>query len=386
MAVIDAIENITNALEGKKKVIGIFIDLKKAFDTINHSILLKKLERYGIRGIAGNWIKSYLMERPQFIKMGDNNSKCMYIVCGLPQGSILSPLLFNLYINDIFKVSNIVKMVLFADDTNIFYANDNHNDLVKTVNQELEKLKTWLDINKLSLNLGKTKAIMFGNYQEKHEQPITIANTIIEKVQEIKFLGIHIDSKLSWKPHIRETKKRISKNIAIINKAKEVLNIKALHILYSSLILSTLTYGIEIWGSNYKSVLYPLCILQKRAIRVINKVSYLEHTNEFFIKNKMLKLMDLSELYMAQFMYKVSKKLLPLNLQNMFTERESSYKLRGCSKLKIPAVRTTRKSMFISVGGARLWNNMNSELKQCSSISQFKSKYKKKLLINYIDT
>lgn len=112
MPIIDAVEEITSAVDSKKHAVGIFIDLRKAFDTINHSILVQKVEKYGIRGVAGNWIKSYLDERQQFVKMGDTESKCMSIVCGLPQGSILAPWLFNLYINDIFKVSDLLKIVI----------------------------------------------------------------------------------------------------------------------------------------------------------------------------------------------------------------------------------------------------------------------------------
>lgn len=160
--------------------------------------------------------------------------------------------------------------MLFADDTNIFYSNDNYNRLIKDVNQELAKFKAWLDLNKLSLyqiiNLNKTKMIMFGNYKDNPELLISINGIKIEKVTEIKFLGITIDNKLSWKSHIGHIQRKISKNIAIINKAKYVLNYKALYILYSCLILSYLTYGIEVWGNNYKSFLHPLVIIQKRAI------------------------------------------------------------------------------------------------------------------------
>lgn len=138
MAITEATEEITNALEQKKYAVSIFIDLKKkAFDTINHSILLNKMERYGIRGLAGDWLKSYLTGRLQFVKIGQYLSDTLGIVCGVPQGSVLGPKLFNVYINDIFNTSKVLKLILFADDTNIFYSSDDYNELVNTVNREL---------------------------------------------------------------------------------------------------------------------------------------------------------------------------------------------------------------------------------------------------------
>lgn len=224
---------------------------------------------------------------------------------------------------------------------------------------------------------------VFGNYKETPELLIRINGIEIEKVTEIKFLGITIDNKLSWKSHIGHIQRKISKNIAIINKAKYVLNYKALYILYSSLILSYLTYGIEVWGNNYKSSLHSLVTLQKRAIRVIHKVGYQEHTNILFLQSNMLKFMDLVVFYTAQLMYKANWILLPANIQILFIKRDSCYNLRGYGHFKVPAFRTTKKSMCVSVCGARLWNNLRAQLKQCPFIYQFKSKYKQVILSKY---
>lgn len=130
MAIIEATEEITNALDKKEYTVGIFMDLKKAFDTINHSILINKLEQYGIRGVAGNWIKSYLSGRVQTVQIEQTTSRNLGITCGVPQGSVLGPRLFNLYVNNIFNVSTLLKLILFADDTNIFFSSDNYNELI----------------------------------------------------------------------------------------------------------------------------------------------------------------------------------------------------------------------------------------------------------------
>uniref|UniRef100_A0A3Q3EXG8 Reverse transcriptase domain-containing protein n=1 Tax=Labrus bergylta TaxID=56723 RepID=A0A3Q3EXG8_9LABR len=151
LAVIELIEKITNSLDQKNYAAGVFIDLKKAFDTINHDRLINKLERYGIRGVVLNWLRSYLHNRQQFVKLGEYTSSCLDIACGVPQGSVLGPIIFILYINDICKTSNILQFVLFADDTNIFCTGEDLQQLLELITSEMSKLKRWFDNNKLSL-------------------------------------------------------------------------------------------------------------------------------------------------------------------------------------------------------------------------------------------
>ena len=140
LAVMELIEEITNAKDNKKHAIGVFIDLKKACDTVDHRILIKKLEHYGVRGAASDWLKSYLSNRKQFVNIDGCSSELLDVICGVPQGSILGPTLFILYINDICNVSNLVKFILFADDTNVFGAGDNQLELECMLNRELAKL------------------------------------------------------------------------------------------------------------------------------------------------------------------------------------------------------------------------------------------------------
>ena len=181
-----------------------FIDLSKAFDTLNHSILLRKLEHYGIRGIPLNWFKSYLSNRRQCVSLAGVKSSLKPITHGVPQGSILGPLLFILYINDIVNCSDYLIFILFADDTNLFYSCQNILQLIEIANRELAKLSQWFRANKLSLNVKKTNYILFGN---KHLPPIEALNVSIDgnslqRVISTKFLGVFIDEKLNWKIHI----------------------------------------------------------------------------------------------------------------------------------------------------------------------------------------
>jgi hypothetical protein len=220
----ESIERITDAIDNHQYAIGIFIDLRKAFDTINHNILINKLEKIGIRGMAIDWIKSYLDRRKQFVKLGNHSSNCFDIACGVPQGSVLGPKLFILYINDICQVSKLLYMVLFADDTNVFCSGDDLDTLQKNINEELYKLKLWFDWNKLSLNVSKTKFMFFGRFRLNTQLKIEIDGVAIEQVHKIKFLGVTIDDKLSWKPHITHVKYKVARSLAVINKAKQVLD------------------------------------------------------------------------------------------------------------------------------------------------------------------
>lgn len=196
MALIELVDRLTNCIENKKYAVGIFIDLKKAFDTVDHEIMLKKMERYGIRGVGYNWIKNYMENRSQFVQMGNHRSVSLSITCGVPQGSVLGPKLFILYLNDIFKVSNVLKFTVFADDTNVFCCGDNLQQMMEMVTIEMNKLKLWFDSNKLSLNLNKTKFMVFGNRNINTDVSLITDNQIIERVYECKFLGVVLDHKL----------------------------------------------------------------------------------------------------------------------------------------------------------------------------------------------
>ena len=191
-AALELIESISTAVDNKKHCAGVFIDLKKAFDTVNHDLLVKKLFFYGIRGTANAWLNNYLTNRNQYVIADDHSSGMRLITCGVPQGSVLGPVLFLLYINDICNVSNLLKFVLFADDTNIFCSSTSLHDLQDTINRELDKLFVWFSVNRLSLNLGKTNYMLFRSRPPDNELALKINNVVLPRVAATKFLGIII--------------------------------------------------------------------------------------------------------------------------------------------------------------------------------------------------
>lgn len=383
MAVIELIDSISNATDSSEFTVGVFIDLSKAFDTIHHATLLKKLYRYGIRGTAYTWLKSYLTNRKQYVHLNGANSDIQMVSYGVPQGSVLGPKLFILFINDICDVLQNVNCVLFADDTSLYASGPELEQLLNAVENDLKILKKWFDINQLSLNINKTNFILFGNKKIKIPIKLSIDDRAIEQVNQTKFLGVIIDDKLNWKAHIDNLKRKISKTIAILHKVKYSVNKKSLHTLYCSLLLPYLTYCVEVWGHTFKSIIHSVFILQKKAIRIINHCDYLIPTNSLFIKSRLLKLEDLTNLNTAVIMYKAYHNILPDCMQELFIQRETKYNLRGTAIFNKIKVRTNTKGKCTTVKGVNLWNTLDNELKTANSIHIFKKLYKTRVIDKY---
>ena len=183
-------EAVRNTLDNKRLGCGIFIDLQKAFDTVNHRILLSTLEHYGVRGCALEWFRSYLSDRKQYVSVNGSNSDLLSITCGVPQGSVLGPLLILIYINDLPNVSMTFTSYLFADDTTIYYESKDLSNLLKIANKDFRLIKRWLDANKLSLNIDKTNYIIFHSFSRNVPSDFTIkiGKNMLKELSLLNFL------------------------------------------------------------------------------------------------------------------------------------------------------------------------------------------------------
>jgi hypothetical protein len=346
LALNEFVDRINQILDNNKIPFALYIDLSKAFDTLDHSILIHKLRHYGITNTELNWFSSYLTDRSQYVEVNGIASDMKKIQTGVPQGSILGPLLFLIYINDLYLASKFVS-IMFADDTNLLSSicdfkintHENTSDIAERINNELSKLYDWLCVNKLSLNINKTKAMVFSFKQRTlSELPKLMINNIeIENVDNTKFLGVLINRNMSWENHINCIANKLSRVNGTLCRLKNTLPSKILQMIYSALFQPHLNYGITNWGFAPESVKNRIVKLQKKAIRNVCKAKYNSHTSELFKKLKIVKFNDLLKLNCIKFLYKYENNLLPMYFKDFFKPIKSNLQ-RPVRIIKAPGI------------------------------------------------
>ena len=332
-ALLNATENIYNAMDLNLNTLGIFIDFSRAFDTIDHSILLKKLKHYGIQGNMLNILGSYLRNRKQYVSYGGNDSSMLNITCGVPQGSVLGPLLFIIFINDITNISNIPSYVLFADDLNLFLSNACRITLYRNANEILHCLYKYCVSNKLILNFSKCCFIEFGNAFSGDEIFLGVLNHRFMKVDNCKFLGIYINKRLNWEDQINHVISQVSKSCGSLYRVRLHVPHKILKKLYIALVQPYLNYCISIWGSSQTSAsMNRLFLLQKKCLRIIagktTKVNGIfQHTKPFFSSYGLLTIFNLYTYFTATESMKILRDESPKLLMGNFILSERSLRL-----------------------------------------------------------
>ena len=363
-ALMQLTENIYDCLNRRDGsfCINIFIDFHKCFDTIDHAILIGKLELYGVSGLILNLIKNYLTNRTQSVRINETISPPLHITKGVPQGSILGPLLFLFFINDLPNISNIFTPVLYADDTTLSIKTNSIPQATSLGNRELEKFYNWAVANKLSINFDIDKTYFmihtFRNF-DLSELSLNIGNYTLPNCDNSKFLGVIVDNKLKFKNHIDYISKKISKSIGIIYKLSKLkMPFNVLKQLYYNLIYSHLNYTVCCYASTYDSHLNKLLLLQKRVIRIINNAPFQAHTDPLFFANGILKIHDIYKLNIGLYMYQ----------HNMSAQylRSQAYHTRGQDVLLPHSARLTLTQNSISVAGPNIWNTIPEEIRNVS--------------------
>lgn len=364
-ALINLIEQVKGSLDEDKYTCGIFIDLQKAFDTVNHSILISKLDHYGIRGNVNAWLSTFLKHRMQFVSLENTDSSTLEVHYGVPLGSILGPLLFLIYINDLWRSVTQGMCQHFADDTVLLISHNSAKALRKLANTALIKVHDWICANRLSLNAKKTELLLFKPACKNRfiKFTLTLAGTKIFPSSKVSFLGVIIDSSLTWKAHISELSKKLNRAIGLLAKARHYVPALTLRSLYFSLFQNYLSYGCLVWGFSSNLYLQRLHLAQKRAIRLISFSDFREPTSELFAGLRILKVHDLIEYNRYLFMHDWLQGKLPIQLQSLFRLRVPVRKTRninGCL-LQRPKVKSYRfGSNSLRYVGANLINNLVS--------------------------
>ena len=388
-AISNMLQFIYNNLDAGKTVLSLFLDFSKAFDCVDHTILLHKLEVYGVRGVALLWFQSYLSNRMQYVSINGNNSEYKSVESGVPQGSILGPLLFLIYINDFPKSSNFFKFNLFADDSTLSFSYKDVpvNMLSENVNRELIPINLWLLLNKIKVNVTKSKFIVFSYRNEPDLPTLQLGTGDISSTDQIKFLGVTLDKNLNFKPHINTVLNKMSKSVGVMYRLNQFLPSQTLLSIYYSLVYPYLGYGVESWYSVTKTMSEKVRILQKKSIRSIFKIPYNGSTRTYFKEFNILQLPEVYKFKICSMFAKYIKDDASSNdyISNYLQLNSDihSYNTRIRDNFSVPYFRrSASKSCFI-YQSINNWNSLPEDLKQKKNQANFNRILRKYLVSQY---
>ena len=357
----------------------VLLDLKKAFDTVNHGILLHKLQLYGFETRALNFMRDYLTNRTQRCQLKGLFSDRKEVTCGIPQGSILGPLLFIIYINDLPNCLKITTPRMFADDTNLTAVGETLGEAEERAGVDLRNVQKWLSLNKLSLNIAKTEYILIASRHKITRidvQPtVKINSQHIKRVKCTKVLGVQIDEHLSWNQHIEYSANKISSGIGAIRKLRTFIDTSTLVLVYNALIQPYFDYCCEVWDTLGKGLSERLQKLHNRAARLIMNLKN-EHGHSVLARNSLgWELLEKRRVEMkARIMYKTVNKLAPSRLCDLFqnVNKINDYNLRGSStRVYIPMPKTEFLKQSFCYDGAKIWNQLPDEIRNSASLTSF---------------
>jgi len=391
-ALINALDNVYEHLDRGEDVIGVYLDIQKAFDCINHDILLDKLKAYGIRGTAWEWFKNYLGNRKQFVSLMGYKSTNHAINYGVPQGSVLGPLLFLIYINDIQNANNTAFLNLFADDTSLFVFDKDVNNLFATCNNVLESINKWFIANKLKLSLDKCVYTYFQRTKNKKSMTshkLYLNGAELQRVENSKYLGIFIDENLTWHTHIQYIISKLLKFCSIFYKLRSIIPHQILKTLYFSLVHPHLSYCVEIYANTYNKYLDPLIKLNNKILRILQNQKINYPVKKMYTLYNCMPVPQLHEYSILLLMHKFNynKEQLPLIFQVYFTENFLVHRhdTRQVSLFHLNRTNSTHGQRSIKFKGCKLWNNLPEIIRLNRGMFTFKKKLKIYLMIDIIE-
>lgn len=365
-ALFSFLENLYLSLNDKDFAAAIFCDLSKAFDCVNHQLLTQKLSIYGFRGISLSYLQSFITERFQYVKNGNLKSELKPIKHGVPQGSVLGPILFILYINDLSRVQIRGNLTIFADDATLKWSDKNQKHLELMVTEDISKIKEWCDSNYLCLNFDKTKVLGF----KFPTQDIDLQDGTIKTRQDTKFLGLHIDDNLKFDKHIINLNKKLSAGCFAVRQTFNDLGSKMAKSTYYALLDSNLRYGIAFWGHCNTNLFRSVFVLQKRAVRYLCGSSIREHCKPLFVREKIL---TLTCIFILETVCLIFKKYRDVTYSH-------THNTRNHNNISLPIPRYTYTKQSVIYDSLKMYNKLPKYCKTSNSYKIFRKAVKNLLI------
>lgn len=381
-AVQNLVGEIVSGFDKNRNCMALFLDLRKCFDSCNYDIILSKLEHYGIRGLSLNWFESYLSNRYQFVDMpGMVPSPRIPLKLGLPQGSILGPILMCIQNNDFNNCLKLSNSILFADDTTVFVQGQNCRFLYLKMQNEIALISAWMQANLLAINEKKTKLMLFTpkNFADPSFIPpdIFMNNTKIDFVNEFQFLGTWLDKHLTWKSHVMKLVTKLGQLKFVFRKLKSILPTHCLRNLYYAFVHSRLTYCLISWGTMLKKEdLDVLIKTQKCFVRYVNNAKLNENSSPLFLRNKILKLPDLIELELIKQIFQYKNNLLPISVQRMYQPKLHSFGTRLSTTPNIEKHRSSIYNNSFLCKGVVYWEKSSVKYREISTLHNLVKTFK----------
>ena len=366
--------------------LSLFLDMTKAFDCINHRTLFQKLEQYGVRGIALDWIKSYLENRCLKVTIDNILSNDFSITYGAPQGSVLGPLLYIIFANDMPKSMKFTNSIMFADDTTVFITGRNLKFLFQKMNDDLNRLHKWFIDNSLVLNLEKSYFVIFKtkNKLSNHQGNLVIGGVNVKQATSVKFLGVHMDQHLDWNTHCQFLLSKLAIGTYSLYMMKNMLPYFSQKTIYSTNVESHLLYGISAWGPMLnRSNLKKLIVKQNNAIRAVSNIKRRVRILPYYKKGGFLKLEDLIANSLLKLSYRYTNDILPQRIVNIFEFRNHDHNTRNNNNPRTPHHTLEIYNKSFLARAPHLWMNIPQLIKNKGTIKTFSKSIKHLKLENY---